>query len=129
MAASLAAGSERQGHPVTLVLGTDRGHRPRGTRMLDRLAEVEPAPEADGWRLPWLLERQDHGGALVAVTGALDPAVFGRLALQRRRFAPVIVVSIAEGSSLRSGRRFGTVVIEAPTAGEFAAAWNHLVHR
>lgn len=129
VAASLAASCERRGDPVFLVLGTDGPRREPGSTLLDRLAGVQPRDEGDAWRLPWLLERTTPGGALVVVTGPLEPATFGRVTAQRRRFAPVIVVSLGHDKPLMSARRSGTTVMEASTSGEFAAGWNHMVHR
>lgn len=129
VAASLVTSCQRQGHPVSLVLGTD-GPRPEpGLGLLDRLAEVHPRHEPEGWRLPWLLERAPRGGALVVVTTRLDPATFARLTAQRRRFAPVMVASVGVQGRLASARHSGTTVVEAATARDFAAGWNHLVHR
>lgn len=129
VAASLAASCQRRGDPLALVLGTD-GVRPEpGLRLLDRLAEVEPAEDRDGWRLPWLLERSPPGGALVVITGSLDPKAFARLTIQRRRFAPVLIVSVQDQGPLRSARRSGVFVIETTTSLDFAAGWNHLVGR
>lgn len=129
VAASLTASCQRRGDPVFLVLGTDGPTPETGLGLLDRLAEVQPRDEGEGWRLPWLLERATPGGALVFVTGPLDPATFGRVTAQRRRFAPVIVVSLGIDRPLGSARRSGTTVVEASTSREFAAGWNHLVHR
>lgn len=129
VAASLAASCERRGDPFALVLGTDGARPEPGLRLLDRLSEVEPAEEAHGWQLPWLLERVAPGGALVVITGALQPAAFARLTVQRRRFAPVLVVSVRSEGPLRSARRSGVFVVEASTSREFAAGWNHMVGR
>ena len=128
-AASLATSFHRGGHPVSLVLGRDGARPEPGMSLLDRLAEVERTDEPEGWRLPWLLEHATPGGALVVVTGPLDPATFGRLTAQRRRFAPVILVSMGADKPLASARRSGTTVMEAATSRDFAAGWNHLVHR
>ncbi len=128
-AASLATSCYRRGHPVSLVLGTDDAGSEAALGLLDRLAEVEPAEERERWRLPWLLEHATPGGALIVVTGPLDGMTFGRLTAQRRRFAPLIVVSLGPGKPLASARRSGVTIMEASTSRDFAAGWNHLVHR
>ena len=129
VAASLAVGSERHGHPVALrVLGEDRTalERAGATGLLDRLAAAEPAPADDPVALLDLVERATPGGALVVVTGQTDPAVVARLSSQRRRFAPVVVLSLGDDDP-GSARRPGMSVLRARTAADAVAAWNRLV--
>lgn len=129
VAASVTAGSERHGHPVALhVLGEDRAAvaRAGATGLLDRLAAVAPAPADDPVALLDLVERATSGGALVVVTGRADPGALARLSSQRRRFAPVVVMSLGEGDP-GSVRRPGLSVLRARTAADAVAAWNRLV--
>ena len=129
VAASVAVGSERHGHPVALhVLGEDREavQRAGATGLLDRLAAAGPAPAADAVALLDLVERAAPGGALVVVTGEPGPEAVARLSTQRRRFAPVVVVSLVDGEP-GSARRPGMSVLRARTAADAVAAWNRLV--
>lgn len=129
VAASVAVGSERHGHPVALhVLGEDRAalERAGAHGLLDRLAAAGPAPSDDPVALLDLVERARPGGALVVVTGDADPGSVARLSGQRRRFAPVVVVSLGEGSP-GSARRPGMSVLRARTATDAVAGWNRLV--
>jgi uncharacterized protein (DUF58 family) len=129
VAASVAVGSERHGHPVALhVLGEDRSavEAAGATGLLDRLAAAGPAPTDDPVTLLELVERAAPGGALVVVTGDARPRAVARLSTQRRRFAPVVVLSLGDGEP-GSARRPGMSVLRARTAQEAVAAWNRLV--
>jgi uncharacterized protein (DUF58 family) len=129
VAASVAVGSERHGHPVALhVLGEDRAavERAGATGLLDRLAAAVPAPADDPVALLDLVERAAPGGALAVVTGQAEQGVVARLSSQRRRFAPVVVLSLGDGDP-GSARRPGMSVLRARTAADAVAAWNRLV--
>jgi uncharacterized protein (DUF58 family) len=129
VAASVAVGSERHGHPVALhVLGEDRTALARAgaAGLLDRLAAASPAPSDDPVALLDLVERAVPGGALVVVTGHAEPGAVARLSSQRRRFAPVVVMSLGDGDA-GSARRPGMSVLRARTAPDAVAAWNRLV--
>ena len=73
-----------------------------------------------------LVERAAPGGALVVVTGDAESGAVARLSSQRRRFAPVVVVSLGAGDP-GSARRPGMSVLRARTAADAVAAWNRLV--
>lgn len=129
VAASVAVGSERHGHPVALhVLGEDRAalEAAGATGLLDRLAAASFAPADDPVALLDLVERAIPGGALVVVTGHTDPGAVARLSSQRRRFVPVVVLSLGDGDP-GSARRPGMSVLRARTAPDAIAAWNRLV--
>ena len=132
MAASVAVGSQRYGHPVALhVLGEDlaAAEAAGAVGLLDRLAAVGPAGTSDPLTLLDLAERAAPGGALVVVTGGGEPATVARLAMQRRRYAPVVVVEMYDSSAgpLQTARRPGIAVLRARTARQAAAAWDRLV--
>jgi len=137
-AASLAAAAERDGHPVTLLVGdgpagegraggaADDGDQP--THILDRLCLVETAVEG-GERLFDVLETADAGGVLVVVTGRRDAATTARLARLLRRFSLVVTVHMENGAKPHLDRRTGLVAADASTGRQFAELWNRLVGR
>lgn len=134
-AASLAAAAERDGHPVTLLVGDphagngagpDDGDQP--THILDRLCLVEIAA-GGGERLFDVLETADAGGVLVVVTGRRDAATTARLARLLRRFSLVVTVHMQTGADPHLDRRTGLVAADASTGRQFAELWNRLVGR
>jgi uncharacterized protein (DUF58 family) len=132
VAASVAVGSEQYGHPVALhALGEDRAaaEEAGAVGLLDRLAAMQQAGTADPVALLDLAERAVPGGALVVVTGAGEPGTVARLATQRRRFTPVVVIELhgGTGGPLGSTRRPGMAVLRARTGRQAATAWNRFV--
>ena len=130
LTASVVAASERAGRPVALYLvGEDRAaaERAGATSRLDRLAMVEPRAGDDPARLLALAERSEPGGALVVVAGAIEDATVARLAAQRRRFAPLVLVRLTDGAALATSWRTGMAMVRAGSAGDAVGAWNKLV--
>jgi len=124
MAASVVRAVEEAGRPAALHIVT---HDPGGPTALDRLALVGRVSGGDPVQMLDLVERLPAGGALVVITGNREPTVVGRLAVQRRRFSPVVVVAILGApdpgdTGLR--RRAGLAVVAARTGEEAAATWN-----
>jgi hypothetical protein len=98
----------------------------RAYALLDRLALAERTGQPDPLRLLDLVERIEAGGALVVVTGGREPATVARLAEQRRRFTPVVVVTMS-GTGTGTRRRPGMAVLAARDGADAAAAWNRMV--
>lgn len=117
------------GRPARLtILGEDLASvtTSGATSALDRLAAAQRWADGSAVALMTAVDAAEPGGALVVITGAGEPSVVARLADQRRRFTPVVVVSICEGE-VSTHRRQGLVVLAARTGAEAAAAWNHAV--
>ncbi|HEU5160077.1 MAG TPA: DUF58 domain-containing protein [Streptosporangiaceae bacterium] len=135
VAASVVRAVENIGRPVGLHILGERPHEARNAgagSVLDRLALAERDPDADAMRLLGVVGRSPAGGALVVVTGRAEPAVLTLLADQRRRFRPVVVISLAgPGADMGAGaglrRRPGMVVLTARSAAEAAVGWNRMV--
>lgn len=133
VAASVVHAVEDIGRPVELhVLGEDPAEAlERGAAsMLDRLALAARDPDADETGLLGLVDRAPAGGALVVVTGQAEAGLLTRLAEQRRRFRPVVVISLAgadapDTAGLR--RRPGMAVLTARSAAEAAIGWNRMI--
>ena len=135
VAASVVRAVEDIGRPVTLhVLGErlNEAHEAGADSVLDRLALAELDPNVDLMRLLGVVDRSPAGGALVVVTGDAEAAMLTRLADQRRRFRPVVVISLLglaaafeTGAGLR--RRPGMVILTARSAAEAAVGWNRMV--
>ncbi|MGH3761458.1 DUF58 domain-containing protein [Actinophytocola sp.] len=127
VAASVAQAAVYAGRPATLLLpGEVAG---AGTApLLDRLAMVEQHDETTETLLV-TVERATAGGALVVITGAREPALVARLGAQRRRFSPVVVVTVtAPGDpAVPLHRRPGMAVLAAPTGADAVAAWDRMV--
>jgi uncharacterized protein (DUF58 family) len=131
-AASIAEATVRVGRPARVViLGEDpaRVAELGALSLLDRFAAAEQSPEQsperDAVALLETIDRTPPGGALVVVTGRPDPALTPRLAAQRRRFAPVVVLAVDPGTP--AYRRPGMVLLGARTAAEAALAWDHMI--
>jgi uncharacterized protein (DUF58 family) len=141
VAASVVRAVEAIGRPVALhILGErpDEARRSGAGSVLDRLALAERAADAaDAMRLLGVVDRSPAGGALVVVTGRAEPAVLTLLADRRRRFRPVVVISLLDAASPLDGtgpdggaglrRRPGMVVLTARSAAEAAVGWNRMV--
>jgi uncharacterized protein (DUF58 family) len=130
IAASVVRAGEREATPAVLRI-TGGGERAAGlegaTSTLDRLAAVGLGDATRPDDLMLDLERAPAGGVLVVVTGNVDAAAVPAFGSLRRRFAPVVVVRVAEGSAPRLSRRRGLVVVDAPSAAAFAGSWAALV--
>jgi uncharacterized protein (DUF58 family) len=131
LVASVIRAVEGAGRPAALHI---QGERPAeaiaaGARgSLDRLALAQQSADADPLPLLETVDRVPPGGALVVVTGAVVGAVLGRLAEQRRRFAPVVVVAIEpDGQAVGIQRRPGLAVLTARSAAEGVAAWHRMI--
>jgi uncharacterized protein (DUF58 family) len=132
-AASVAEATVRAGRPARVaILGEDpvRVARLGAVSLLDRFAAAEQTGAGDALVLMETIERTPPGGALVVVTGRPDPTLATRLAAQRRRFAPVVVLAVlgtADSAPLPAYRRPGMVLLSARTGSEAALAWDHMV--
>ena len=152
VAASVVRAVEDTGRPVALhILGErpDEARRSGAGSVLDRLALAECDSGSDVMRLLGVVDRSPAGGALVVITGQAEHAVLTLLADQRRRFRPVVVISLLDavaplddagrdsgagretgaGLDSRAGlrRRPGMVVLTARSAAEAAIGWNRMV--
>lgn len=130
VAASVLRAGERESTPATLRItgGGERAADLIGAQSsLDRLAAVGlgPADRPDDLLLD--LERSAAGGVLVVVTGNLEAAAVPAFGSLRRRFAPVVVVRVIDGSTPRLSRRRGLVLVDAPSSLTFAGSWAALV--
>jgi uncharacterized protein (DUF58 family) len=129
-AASVCEATLRAGRPArAVILGEDTVEvaRQGAVSLLDRFAAATRS-ESDAVALLESVERTPPGGALVVVTGRPDAALTTRLAAQRRRFSPVVVVSLVDrGADLPGYRRPGMTVLAAHTGAEAALAWDQLV--
>lgn len=126
VAASVYHSVEVSGRPVA-VQAVAGQPVPDALTPLDELAAVQrEAGSVDG--LFDVLERLAPGGVLVVVTSG-DAVQLTRLADQRRRFNPVVVVQVvAPGDDAPDGlyRRPGMAVITARRASDAVSRWNHL---
>lgn len=129
VAASVVRTVENAGRPVELhVIGEPPEDAP--TSLLDRLSLADRHADADPPRLLAAVDRGPAGGALVVVTGQAEAGLLTRLADQRRRFRPVVVISLPGASAPAEGgvrRRPGMVVLTARSAAEAAIAWNRMI--
>jgi uncharacterized protein (DUF58 family) len=129
VAASIGYAVEGGGRPVALhILGETGGDGINP--MLDRLAAAAQSPQRDPLRLLDLVERIEGGGTLVVVTGAGEPGLLTRLAEQRRRFNPVVVVTVlgaADQGTSGTRRRPGMAVLAVRSGIEAATAWNRMI--
>jgi uncharacterized protein (DUF58 family) len=124
VAASVVASVERVGRPAALHI---TGSASSGGSTLDRLALASLQAGLDPWSLLGLLDRAAPGGALVVVTGDAEPEVHARIAEQRTRFSPVVVIAMMSGlPTVATRRRPGLVTVAARTAGEVVAEWGRL---
>ena len=129
VAASAVRSLSGAGHPVELRILGERRHDPRlagATSPADQLAAVEREPAATTAGLYALLEQGHEGGALVVVTGRIDSSIESRVSRQIRRFAPVVLCSVAPDRAPRWQRRSGIHVISGPSAPALAEAWNRM---
>jgi uncharacterized protein (DUF58 family) len=131
LAASVVHAVESAGRPAALHI---TGERPAETiaagaqGSLDRLALVQQSADPDPLPLLETVDRVPAGGALVVVTGAAVGAVLGRLAEQRRRFAPVVVVAVDPDSPVVGiQRRSGLALVTPRSAAEGVVAWQRMI--
>jgi uncharacterized protein (DUF58 family) len=131
LAASVVRAVEDTGRPASLHI---TGERPAETvtagarGSLDRLTLVRQSGDPDPLLLLETVERVPAGGALVVVTGAAVGTVVGRLAEQRRRFVPVVMVAVDPDSpAVGIQRRPGLAVLTARSAAEGVAAWHRMI--
>ncbi len=130
MVASVVAAAEGGRRPVVLrCVGEDQAAMALAgaVTMLDRLAAVEADPDAEPGALLKLAEAAVSGGALVVVTGELEPGTVARVAAQGRRFSPVVLVELADAAEVAVSRPAGMTVLRGPTVDAVALAWNRLV--
>lgn len=126
VAASVVRAVESVGRPVQLSIVAETEVE-GGSTVLDRLAAVELAPGPPEGVLE-AVERIPGGGVLVLITGSAQ-AILPRLADQRRRFTPVVVVEVLGGPDAGPGgmrRRPGMAMLSASTAAEIMGRWNRL---
>lgn len=90
VAASVARAVEDLGRPVALRLSGTAAQEPTdAVSTMDRLAlATASGTRTDPAQLLNTINRARPGGALVVVTGPVEPGTLGRLADQRRRFSP-----------------------------------------
>ncbi|MGH3382591.1 MAG: DUF58 domain-containing protein [Actinoallomurus sp.] len=131
VAASVVRTVEDIGRPVELhVVGESPAASGLGGSILDRLSLAEPHADTDPIKLLAAVDRSPAGGALVVVTGEAEAGLLTRLAEQRRRFRPVVVISLPGETAPAEGgvrRRPGMVVLTARSAAEAAVAWNRMI--
>lgn len=126
VAASVYRSVELAGRPVRVHLVHDE-MVPEALDSLDLLAAVRAHPDSDTGPLE-TVQRLPGGGVLVVVTAG-DPVLLPRLADQRRRYNPVVVVQIVGADDDRPDglyRRPGMGVITARSAQDAVNRWNHL---
>ena len=129
VAASAVRSLSGAGHPVELRILGERRHDPQlagATSPAHRLAAVERKPAATTAGFYALLEEGHQGGSLVVVTGRIDSSVESRVSRQIRRFAPVVLCSVAPDGAPRWQRRSGIRVISGRSAPALAEAWNRM---
>lgn len=129
--ASVARSAIHAGRPArVLIPGEDEAALAAcgAESLLDQLAAAEQNSD-DMVRLLFTIERAPAGGALVVVTGANEPALVAKLGEQRRRFSPVVVVTMATSPDalMSVRRRPGMAVLAASTGAEAVAAWDRMV--
>jgi len=130
VAASVVAAVTAAGRPTALhAVGEDvTAARAAGAAdLLDRLAALVVTDDGPPEVLAELAERAVPGGALVVVTGAIPERDLARLSAQRRRFSPVVLVSVDLGTAARADRAAGVTVLRADDALAVAAAWRALL--
>lgn len=126
VAASVFRSVELLGRPVHVDLVHD-DPVPDALTSLDVLAAVQLRHDSHAGLLE-RLQQLPGGGVLVVITSA-DPAMLPRIADQRRRSNPVVVVQIVTAKdSTPDGlhRRPGMAVISALRAIDAVSHWNHL---
>lgn len=129
VAASLAHATLLAGRPATVLVP---GEPLAATSLLDRLAAAEQHADNDPAKLLFTVERATAGGALIVITGAREPAVLAKLGQQRRRFAPVVVVTVLTDAGTDTvhppaRRRPGMAVLAASRGTDVIAAWDRMV--
>lgn len=132
-AASLVAAAGNGGHFLQLAAtsgGPVANTWLEGTTgCLDLLAGLT---REDADRLDVVVERlaaEHRGESLVVVTGEIEPERLRVLAATSRRFETVAVVALRAPERPPVFSLPGLVVIDAPDAAAFAAAWNHKTSR
>ncbi|SHG84014.1 Uncharacterized conserved protein, DUF58 family, contains vWF domain [Jatrophihabitans endophyticus] len=126
VAASVYRAVELEGRPVRVHLVHEESV-PDAVDSLDLLAAVGVHRDSRSGVLE-RIQRLPGGGVLVVVTSG-DPALLPRLADQRRRFNPVVVVQLTgdrDATPEGMHRRPGMTVISARHAQDAVTRWNHL---
>ncbi|GAB2466466.1 DUF58 domain-containing protein [Jatrophihabitans fulvus] len=129
VAASIYRAVELEGRPVRVHLVHDEDDAVAGDALdsMDLLAAVR-LHRGESTGVLDAIQRLPGGGVLVVVTSA-GPTLLPRLADQRRRFNPVVVVQMATASDDRADgmhRRPGMTVITAARAVDAVTRWNHM---
>jgi uncharacterized protein (DUF58 family) len=132
VAASVVVASGVNKAPVELRLtdGTVLGG-PRireSTPLIDHLTGLGADPEGSLRAQLLALRRARGGTSLVVITGEIDPADLPVVAMLRRRFDRLVVVSIDPERHGAAADFPGVRVIVAGDADTVAAAWNLKVH-
>lgn len=130
VAASVARTLTSQNHPVALRIVGERlaeSRRAGALSVADRLAATEPAGATNAGALLALLEQDPAGGALVVVSGRIEPMLEARIGSQARRFAPVILCCVQPGLPAGARHRGRLTIVSGPSAAALAAAWNRMV--
>ena len=97
------------------------------TPLIDHMTGVQASPDGSLQRQLLTLRRMRGGTSLVVVTGELDPADLPYVAMLRRRFDRLVMISVDPEPS--AAHDFpGVRVIVGPDADEICAAWNLQVH-
>lgn len=132
VAASVTNALARAGHRVDLrtVREPPSWARDLGAITLaDRLAAVQQLDTGDPVALLDAVRSGAEGGALVVVSGRLEPPLEARLAAERHRFAPVVVCRVELEGLAGWRQRRGVVVVHGVTAGAVADAWNRMARQ
>jgi len=130
-AASLAQAVQDAGRPIAMhIVGEDRADvlAAGATGPLDRLAMAQRLSGMDSVLLIETVERLAPGGALAVVTGSLPPAELGRLAAQRNRYSPVVIMMLDPQSHPGVQRRPGIALLTAGTAIDAATTWHRMIN-
>jgi uncharacterized protein (DUF58 family) len=131
-AASIAEATARAGRPTTVLIpGEDIAMLAGagGAALLDRLACAAQHGDGAVATLLVAIERAAAGGALVVITGPREPELLTKLGQQRRRFAPLVVMTVLAATADRkpAHRQAGVTVLSASTGADLAMAWDRMV--
>jgi uncharacterized protein (DUF58 family) len=128
--ASLAMAALAGGFPLQVrttggsAIASDRAMA--RSELLDVLAGVRPRAEDAGLGALLAMAPGEEGVSLGVVTGSAGAATLGAVATVRQRFQTVSLIRIGPAGR-RPGAVWGVLLVEAPSARDFAVTWNRLV--